>query len=53
MLEMPGPGKYNDEGVSKGFGKAGPKYTFNGKMSRKDYTVSPGPGAYDNSENAS
>ena len=49
---MPGPGNYDDDG-KKGFGKAGPKFTFNSKPNRKDFTVSPGPGAYDNSENNS
>ena len=45
-MELPGPGNYSAEEV-KGFGKAGPKFTFSNKPMRKDTTVSPGPGAYD------
>lgn len=44
--DLPGPGNYTGEEV-KAFGKSGPKFTFSNKPSRKDDTVSPGPGAYD------
>ena len=47
--QMPGPACYNGDEV-KSFGKAGPRFTFSGKKSRKDHTLSPGPGAYDQND---
>jgi hypothetical protein len=49
--KMPGPAEYNGDEV-KGFGKAGPRFTFNSRQPRLDHTLSPGPGAYDNPESA-
>lgn len=51
IQELPGPGNYEDK---NNFGKTGgPKFTFNGKPNRKDFTVSPGPAAYDGDNGSS